>query len=221
MCVDSEGKNAGESIFALLQGEGVVGVSRLHTSLAFIGRTICTLVYTGDEVRVEVIDARSSAPVPFRGRITRPLRALRHFGPLASWERLRAAAFAAPSCRTNTCDGVTYCHVALDWQGGIEAGWGNPNWSYHRQQCKLAQAYRSLVEWSGIPLEQGTRVRVRTGLMAGLIGRVERLERYEGRLTVIAELGRGNVTLALAVSDVEFAPEENPEPNATADRPRE
>jgi hypothetical protein len=134
---------------------------------------------------------------------------MRRFGPLASWERLREAAFSAPPCiDTLVRDGVGYRHAALDWQGGIEATWSNPSWSFHRQQCELAEAYRYLIESSGILLEQGTRIRIRIGVMAGFVGRVERLERDEGRLRVVTELGGKGVSLDLAVNDIEFAPEE-------------
>jgi hypothetical protein len=51
---------------------------------------------------------------------------LRRFGPLTSWERLRDATFAAPSCFTLTCDGVSYRHTVLDWQGGVEVSWEEP-----------------------------------------------------------------------------------------------
>jgi hypothetical protein len=221
MCEGGNQEHERESLPAYLQGEGIVGVSRLRIAPAFIGPTICTLVYSAEMVRIDVVDARGFGSATFRGSITRPLRALRRFGPLASWERLRVAAFAAPSCCTPTFDGVGYRHTVLDWQGGIEVSWSNPSWSAHRQQCELAQAYQSLIKSSGILLEQGSRIRIRTGLMAGFIGRVERLERYEGRLRVVAELGGKGVSLDLAVSDIEFAPVATAEQSAAADRPRE
>jgi hypothetical protein len=141
--------------------------------------------------------------------ITRPVGELRRFGPLSSWERLRAAAFAAPSCDTLALDGVTFRHAVLDWQGGADARWSNPSMIAHRRQCELAAAYEALIDSSGILLEQGHHVRIRTGLLAGFIARVERLDRHEGRLRVVAELGGKGVSLDLAVSEVEFAPEES------------
>jgi hypothetical protein len=206
MCADAERRHDPEALPALLPAEGVVGVSRLSISLAFFGKIVCTLVYTADAVRIAVADASTVGPGPFLGTVTKPCLAMRPFGPLASWERLRAAAFAAPSCFTSTEDGVSYRHAALDWQGGIETCWSNPDWFAHRQQCELAEAYRSLIESSGLLLEQGSRVRIRTGLMAGLVGRVERLDRYKGRLRVVAELGGQGAALDLTVSDIEPEP---------------
>ena len=179
MCKSDSQVDGRESLSALLQGDGVVGVSRLRICPAFIGPTICTLVYNTDAVRIEVANRRGIGAAPFRGTITRHLPTLRRFGPLASWERLRAAAFAAPSCSTLTGDGVGYHHALLDWQGGTEATWSNPDRSTHRQQCELVEAYQALIESSGILLEQGSHVRIRTGLLTGFVGRVER---HEGRL---------------------------------------
>src|ERR1043166_5907126 len=142
-----------ESLPALVQGMGVVGVSRLRIFPAFRGPTTCTLVYHAEMVRIDVVDARRFGLAPFRGTIARPLRWLRRFGPLASWEMLRVAAFAAPSCATLTCDGVGYRHAALDWHAGTEATWSNPSWSAHRKQCELTEAYQGLVESSGLLLE--------------------------------------------------------------------
>jgi hypothetical protein len=208
-----------ESLPALLQGEGVVGVSRLYIAPAFGGQTVCTLVYYGDSVRVDVVDGRVFGR--FRGATTWHLRLLRRYGPLMSWERLRAAALAAPSCTTPTCDGVGYHHAILDLQGATEAKWSNPSRPAHCQQCELTDAYASLIESSGLLLEEGRRVRIRTGLMAGFLGTVERLERYEGRVRVVAELGGKGVSLNLALSDIEFAPETTAGLVPAADRPRD
>jgi hypothetical protein len=193
-----------ESLPAHLQGDGVVGVSQLRIIPAFEGPTICTLVYLADAVRIDVVDCNFS-PGRFRGAITRALRAMRNFGPLESWDRLRAASFAAPSCSTLTCDGVSYRHAVLDWQGGTEASWSNPSFYLHLQQYELAHAYHALIASSGILLEHGSHVRIRTGLMAGFIARVEWLDRYKGRLRVVAELGGKPVSVDLAVSDIEFS----------------
>jgi hypothetical protein len=46
-----------EPLPVLLQTAGVVGVSRLGTYPAFTGPVVCTLAYTADAVRVEVVDA--------------------------------------------------------------------------------------------------------------------------------------------------------------------
>ena len=207
-----------ESLPALLQGDGVVGVSRLRIAPAFIGPTICTLVYLADAVRIAVVDARGFVPSAFRGTITRPLQAMRCFGPLASWGQLRAAAVAATSCDSLCLDGVGYRHALLDWQGGTESSWSNPNWFAHRRQCELAKAYEALIESSGILLEQGSRVRIRTGLLAGFVGRVERLERGVDQLRIVAELGGKAVSLSLLVNDVEFSPEATAEQGARASR---
>lgn len=195
----------GDPLPALLQGEGVIGVSRLHSDSAFSGPTMCTLVYSADAVRIEVMDARRFSGSPFRGTITQPLRALRHFGPLESWERLRAAAFAAPSCSTVTRDGGGYRHALLDWQGGIEARWRNPSWQFHRQQWELAHAYWELVESSGLLLERGRRVRIRVGVLSGFTGTVEYLDPDKGRLRVVADLGGQRVSVDLGLSDIECA----------------
>jgi hypothetical protein len=199
MCEKGSPELPRESLAGLLQGEGVVGVSQLRIFPSFADETICTLAYTAKEARIGVIDGT------FRGSIVRHLPALKSFGPLASWNRLRAAAFAAPSCSTLTCDGVAYRHAILDWQGGTEASWSNPTFPAHPQQCQLASAYRSLIDASGLLLNPGCRVRIRTGLMAGFVGRVEFLDRHEGRLRVVAQLAGKPVSLDLGVSDIEFA----------------
>ena len=197
-----------DNLPSLLQQESARGVSRFCISPAFTGRTICTLLYLPATVRIFIVDAREFGQVPFRGTVTRPIEGFRRFGPLATWESLRAAAFASPSCCSpNVLDGVCYHHAALDWDGGIEASWSNPGlWPDHRTQCELVDAYQSLLE-SGLLLEPGTAVRICAGALSGCLGRVERLERHKNRVCVIAEMVGSRVTLELAASELELAPE--------------
>jgi hypothetical protein len=103
-------------------------------------------------------------------------------------------------------DGVGYRHAALDWQGGIEATWSNPG-SRHLQQYALVCAYLSLIESSGILLEPGTRVRVRSGVLAGFIGRVEEIEEHLGRVRIAAKLGGQSVLLDVTGDAIEFPSE--------------
>ncbi|SRR5579871_2997668 len=207
-CVMSNANQLGdnEPVPALLQQGDVVGVSRLSIHPAFIGRTICTLVYLPAAVRISIVDAREIGQIPFRGTVTRPLESLRRFGPLASWRLLRAAAFAAPSCSSpNVLDGISYRHVALDWDGGIEATWSNPGlWPDHRTQCELVDAYQSLLE-SGLLLQPGTAVRIRAGVLFGCVGRVDQLERHKNRVRVMVEMAGSRVAVELAASELEFA----------------
>lgn len=208
--MDAEKNRGREPLLDLLRPDGVMGVSRLGTHPAFAGPVTCTLAYTADAVRVAVVDARARGRPAFHGAVTKPLRFMRHFGPLASWERLRAAAFAAPSCHTLTCDGVSYHHALLDGAGGVEARWSNPSGTEHRQQWELASAYRCLVDSVGVLLEAGSRVRIRAGLLAGNVGTVEHLDRYEDRVRVVAELGGKGVSVDLSVSEIEFTAEAEP-----------
>jgi hypothetical protein len=208
--VDAEKNPGREPLPALLQADGVVGVSRLGTYPAFTGPVICTLAYFADAVRVEVVDARARGRPAYHGALTKPLRFMRHFGPLASWDRLRAAAFAAPSCHTLTEDGVSHHHALLDAAAGVEARWRNPSGVEHRQQWELASAYRCLVDSVSVLLEQGSRVRIRAGLLAGFVGTVERLDRYEDRVRVVAELGGKDVSVDLSVGEIEFPAEAEP-----------
>jgi hypothetical protein len=208
MMAEANLKNDHDSLPSLLEQEGTRGVSRLCISPAFTGRTICTLLYQPATVRIFVVDARELGQVPFRGTVTRPLETFRRFGPFASWELLRAAAFASPSCSSpNVLDGVSYHHAALDWDGGIEATWSNPGlWPDHRKQCELVDSYQSLLE-SGLLLEPGTAVKIRAGALSGCLGRVDRLERHKNRVCVIAEMVGSRVTVELAASELELAPE--------------
>src|SRR5262245_49553390 len=200
-------QNDREPLPALLQQESVRGVSRLCIAPAFTGRTTCTLLYQPATVRISVIDAREFGQVPFRGTVTRPLDWFQQFGPLASWEQLRAAAFASHSCSSLVCDGVSYHHAALDWDGGVEVTWSNPGLlPDHRKQCELVEAYQSLLE-SGLLLEPGTAVRIRAGALSGCLGHVDRLERHKNRVSVVAELVGSRVTVELAASELELAPE--------------
>src|SRR5437764_683299 len=97
----------GDSLPSLLQQESARGVSRLCISPAFSGPTICTLVYLQETVRVSIVDAREIGQVPFRGAVARQFEDFRCFGPLATWESLRAAAFVLPTCSSpNVLDGV-------------------------------------------------------------------------------------------------------------------
>lgn len=195
-----------ETLPALLGQAGVVGVSRFHSYPALaIGPTVCTLVYSSDTVRIDVIDARELGHPPFRSAASRSLDSLGQFGALASWSRLRAAAFAAPSCTTpRVRDGIAYHHAALDWQGGIEATWDNPGLCpAHRHQCELVDAYDSLIESSALLLAPGAHVRVRTGPLAGLVGKVDWLENFKGRVRVVARLGGTSVTVNLPLCDIE------------------
>jgi hypothetical protein len=193
-----------EPLPALLHGAGVLGVSRLRVYPAFEGPILCTLVYAADTVQVRVVDARGRGAGTFRGAVTKPRAELRGFGPLASWQRLREAAFAAPPCCTATRDGLTYRHALLDTAGGIEATWGNPSCFANRAQYDLAEAYWSLVESSGLLLEPGRLIRIRSGVLTGFQGRVEWLDREAGRVRVVAELGGQGVSLELPVAEVEF-----------------
>src|SRR5262245_27844755 len=98
MMADVSRQRDRDTLPSLLQQEGVRGVSRFCISPAFIGRTSCTLLYLPATVRISIVDAREVGQAPFRGAVTRPIEDFRRLGPLATWDSLRAAAFASPSC---------------------------------------------------------------------------------------------------------------------------
>jgi hypothetical protein len=218
MCTDGECDNQLAALAPLLEAEGVGGAARLGIAPAFSGPVVCTLVYAAEAVTITVEDARGLGGGTFRGQQTKPLRKLRRFRPLSAWGRLRMAAEAAPSCATLTCDGASYRHLLLDRRGGLDARWSNPDPGEHPRQCELVRAYRALAEASALLLEEGRRVVVRTGLLAGFTGVVERLDRYAGRVRVVAGLGGAGVAVELSVADIQCAPAEQADRGVAADR---
>lgn len=197
-----------EPIASLLLGEGVVGVSRIEIFPSFQGPMMCTLIYRADSVAIDVFDGRAEAMKnAFRAKSTKRLDDMHDFGPLATWAKLRECADLAPTCSTDfVCDGTSYHHAALDWNGGVESRWSNPNWSNHQEACELKDGYEWLMESSGFLLDIGTCVRIRTGIMAGLIGRVATLDPFDGKLELVVDLCGAEAHVELTVNDVEFEP---------------
>jgi transcription antitermination factor NusG len=173
-------------LMELLSGEGVMGVARLAIVPSFDPAEVYTLVYTETAVTVS---AEQSA---FVGSATRELRELRRMRLLANWQTIRSAALGAPSCSSMSVDGTTYRHSICDHSTVLDVEWSNPDPKTHRAQCALIAAYRKLIDLAGVRLEVGRGVIVRTGMFAGLEGKItwinERCDRVRVKVTM---LGKG------------------------------
>jgi hypothetical protein len=157
----------------LLQVPGVRGVVRFSTHPAFSTPVFHTFVYMGDAVAASTfvlglglwgwlplreggeglgpaLDAAVawlSFGVPGFRRL-----GLSRYGPggpcppeIDRWEKVRALALLAPSCRSPCCDGIDYGHELYDRETATRALWGNPRPGEHPAQTALTGAYSRLL----------------------------------------------------------------------------
>jgi hypothetical protein len=186
------------SLVDQLSGEGVVGVGSLATAPSFLPSESYTLVYT------EAVVTVSAQQGSFVGSAVRELTELRRVRLLATWQTLRAAAVAAPSCSTKRLDGTTYRHSIRDRSTALDAEWNNPDPHEHRAQCALIAAYRKVIDLAGVRLQKGRRVIVRTGMFAGLEGTVTAVNECPDQVRVkVAILGRA-AEVELTCNDVQL-----------------
>lgn len=156
----------------LLAGEGVIGVVRLIELLSFCSERLHTFVYTSEYVVVSTVKGATSLwysipqftyiddspdlteleTEPFiaeqakRRSTTLPLSMPRVSPLVSNWTALATAASAAPSCATDTFDGVSYRHRVRARDLLIDADWHNPRQPQHAPQVHLVVAYTQLLD---------------------------------------------------------------------------
>lgn len=150
---------------------GVHGVTRFVEIGSFEPERLFTLVYQTGAVEVSAVVGASSLwwskPAVLRvagsgpwkveaGDPFEPLRGFRRSAVLplpsrkcplilSSWNSVRAAAALAPTCSTETLDGISFRHRVVGEGVDMVANWDNPARPDHSPQLTLVTAYVALL----------------------------------------------------------------------------
>lgn len=127
----------------------LAGAARLFILPTFFSRRVVTLLFHPD--RLELHASRGGDGEDALVRATRAVPYASAGGLFGSWEALRSAAEAAPSCSTQARDGTVFLQKLAWADQQRQAAWWNPDETLHRPQVALLGRWLALLNSNGLP----------------------------------------------------------------------